>query len=1023
MSFYEIIKSLELSYMGNRDILYERCKPMSSYVSNLSKYKKDELKNLIISLNNYNISVETQSNTYKFDNKNIILDDEQYEIVKASANHNMRVLAGAGSGKTTTILCRVKYLLDNFITPERILILTFNKDACENLKSRIKSLFGFDLKIQIYTIDAFCYKLMNMYGQTNKIFSLSEYSNEGLKLMKLFGKEISEQYKYIFFDEFQDVNTVQFEILRLFYHYGCYLTVIGDDSQNIYQFRGTDNYYIINFDNIFKNTKTYKMTTNYRSTKSIVDIANKSISHNINKVDKVMKPCNEIIQKPYFVICENDYYQSKYIIRKIKKFLNDGYKYDDIAILSRNGYYLKMLETVLTKHEIPHIACITDKTSDDNKKILEKDKIALTTIHKSKGLEWQIVFIIGFSDEFFPIHMNNNIKNIEEERRLFYVGITRSKEKLFLLSSLKEVPLSRFVKEIYDDVVPKTYPLKLEIPDKLFDYNNDSTAVKNNYSVHDLLSLLSAEYISDMRECGLIPEIIPIEERLFMNDIKFTNKIKSGAYESDFGEFCDRYITRGIIREMFKKHPEIKYTDKDTEDILNALILNNHDMELYNKYNLEALIKKDGKIKTIPTVNTNDKLRIIDICRRINEHFKKHEKTNNMEILRVNTYPEVFLNELRASYKQVINLNLTNNDVLENIYYISLCRNFKADRRRLAYRDIYNIIYDCTKEGVLNRMDEYIELNKNKSIICKKLVSHIFTTKTNIVSIGGEIDLINIDDGVLIDIKCSESKYKLEWYLQLLLYYSLMNDEYRKRIKYFGIFNVMSGVLYKCPKPEAYDCEALIAYYENIIINDQNSIRNIANKNNIAYEFEDNLEEYKEIIHKVIEKKNEQDNNLSLVFDTETTDFNGDIIQMAYIIMNEKNEVIKEFNKYVKDRIPSNSSKEIHKIDIDKLRKEGIDFYDIMREFIGDLERVYKVIGHNVQFDIKMVKDNLKKFDIKYNGVLFDDKKIICTKKMANGLSLENLYKKLFNDEIVNAHDALGDVMTTYLCYTKMICE
>ena len=82
--------------------------------------------------------------------------------------------------------------------------------------------------------------------------------------MMEYGREISSKYNYIFFDEFQDVNSKQFDILNEFVKNGCYLTVIGDDAQNIYQFRGTDNYFLINFDNIFNNCSTYTLTTNYR---------------------------------------------------------------------------------------------------------------------------------------------------------------------------------------------------------------------------------------------------------------------------------------------------------------------------------------------------------------------------------------------------------------------------------------------------------------------------------------------------------------------------------------------------------------------------------------------------------------------------------------------------------------------------------------------------------------------------------------------------------------------------------------
>ena len=113
------------------------------------------------------------------------------------------------------------------------------------------------------------------------------------------------------------------------------------------------------------------------------------------------------------------------------------------------------METELTKFSIPHVALITDKNSDDNKKLIDPEKIALTTIHKSKGLEWSVVIILGLSHAHFPEHLNNNIKNIEEERRLFYVAITRSKKYLLFVSSINEFPLSVFIDEVRNREIPK----------------------------------------------------------------------------------------------------------------------------------------------------------------------------------------------------------------------------------------------------------------------------------------------------------------------------------------------------------------------------------------------------------------------------------------------------------------------------------------------------------------------------------------------------------------------------------------
>jgi len=238
-------------------------KQLSKYVrGGISKLAKTELQKLTDRFDAY------KKNEYYVGGKKIEPDPEQTKIIRAPVTHNIRVIAGAGTGKTTTIGCRIKYLLDSHVTPDKILVLTFNIEARKNLEKMIDGLMGFEIKMEIRTIDSFCFKIKNDFsdgfnnGYESQInSSLSELGICGRKIMDKYGAEICSQYKYVFFDEFQDVDEDQFQILKNFVKHGCKLTVIGDDSQNIYQFRGSDNYYIINFDKIVPQTLTYKITT------------------------------------------------------------------------------------------------------------------------------------------------------------------------------------------------------------------------------------------------------------------------------------------------------------------------------------------------------------------------------------------------------------------------------------------------------------------------------------------------------------------------------------------------------------------------------------------------------------------------------------------------------------------------------------------------------------------------------------------------------------------------------------------
>jgi DNA polymerase-3 subunit alpha len=165
----------------------------------------------------------------------------------------------------------------------------------------------------------------------------------------------------------------------------------------------------------------------------------------------------------------------------------------------------------------------------------------------------------------------------------------------------------------------------------------------------------------------------------------------------------------------------------------------------------------------------------------------------------------------------------------------------------------------------------------------------------------------------------------------------------------------------------------------------------------------------------------------SMILDTETSDFNGDILQLAWVIIDSTNQIVSESNYYIKDRISSKEAYQIHNISLEKLRKEGKDFVQVIKLFIKDLEKTSTIIGHNVQYDLRCLLKNLRKYDIyikvdnQINYNIFDLFDILCTKKLSGGKSLEKLHEELFKKKFFDAHDASVDVSNTYKCYVKLL--
>ena len=160
------------------------------------------------------------------------------------------------------------------------------------------------------------------------------------------------------------------------------------------------------------------MTINYRSTPEIINLAN-DIKNN-NNINKKMKSNQQSLEKPIIKIFDNLSKEIKFIIESIKNDLKSGYNKKEIAILSRNNMPLYFIEENLQKNKI--------KNKILNKENYLSNCISLSTIHSSKGLEWDKVYLVGMNNSYFP----NKKSCIEEERRIFYVAVTRAKKHLIL---------------------------------------------------------------------------------------------------------------------------------------------------------------------------------------------------------------------------------------------------------------------------------------------------------------------------------------------------------------------------------------------------------------------------------------------------------------------------------------------------------------------------------------------------------------------------------------------------------------
>lgn len=163
-----------------------------------------------------------------------------------------------------------------------------------------------------------------------------------------------ERFKYIMVDEYQDTNTAQFKLVSLLarkYHNLC---VVGDDDQSIYKFRGANIRNILNFKEYFLEAEIIKLEQNYRSKSNILDAANAVIKNNSGRMDKSLWTEQDAGDKIAFNVYETGYAEAEGIAFGIEKNINDGYAYNDCAILYRTNAQSRAIEEKLLGHNIPY---------------------------------------------------------------------------------------------------------------------------------------------------------------------------------------------------------------------------------------------------------------------------------------------------------------------------------------------------------------------------------------------------------------------------------------------------------------------------------------------------------------------------------------------------------------------------------------------------------------------------------------------------------------------------------------------
>lgn len=368
------------------------------------------------------------------------LNENQSKAVMSNSRY-LRIIAGAGSGKTRVLISRIAHLIHDLgVHPGSILAITFTNKAANEMKDRLdKMLSSYAAGVHISTIHSLCvmilrhdctsmdlprnftvldsddqksiikeaYREIGLDKQKYSIPSMLDYigANKGAEVtvehaFTLAGSHYGEQEKakvyqyyverqkalfaldfddlllvtvkmfsmfpdicakwqrrfnFIHVDEFQDIDRVQYKLIKQLAGKENQVYVVGDPDQTIYTWRGADVNIIMEFEKDFKPSETIVLNQNYRSTQHILNGANSLIKNNKYRVDKDL--FTELISDEKVTHCAfvSEDHEANWIADKLKEMNEKGKAYKDMSILYRSNYLSRSLEKAFLDHHIPYV--------------------------------------------------------------------------------------------------------------------------------------------------------------------------------------------------------------------------------------------------------------------------------------------------------------------------------------------------------------------------------------------------------------------------------------------------------------------------------------------------------------------------------------------------------------------------------------------------------------------------------------------------------------------------------------------
>jgi DNA polymerase III epsilon subunit-like protein len=764
---------------------------------------------------------------------------EQTEYVTNLDTSDTKLLACAGSGKTRSIIGRIRFMVQHLGVPKsNVHVITFSKFASNDFRAKIQSLFpDFEEWAQLKnfsTIDS----------QAKSVLSrVKSHKSENVEILSIAFRNYLQtlaiediptirkikQIDHLFVDEAQDLNQVQFDIISLLQtHFKTRIHLIGDPNQNIYQFRRSSSSYLMNF-----KANPFHLSLNFRSTQEIIDFSEclKPIKTKPTvSATKKRGPAVVIISKSAKEV-------HQMILNYISKCPESGIDLSEVAIIcptKGTGKYntagLSVFFNLFKMKQIPFKQLYDESgSSAERKRDIDKvpGHVSLLTWHGTKGLEFDTVFVMDIYHKLFnilpsePEHLDN--------RYLMYVACTRAKRQMFCCTYTD--PHNGIINQWASQIDLNLYVADGTLKISQSSFRSELEKVRIN-GIVDIICEMSDVHLD--RIDNMIQIVDQFERRIYAD---FT-QIDRNNDESLFGIWAEElfYLQYKLSRKVAPRRLslieliiESKFIIVDNESEYNLLKnfvrKNNMTWELYDS--IAYTVRSDIKNLIEKYFNRNTEMTNCVIC------------TNEfVQIIKDNLF------HIKESYTKYLNPNSYQyhyqNIIQEFFYLVVVC--YAYDNNHYFY-----INWDDKSKHILleNGKDLFETINQyvNNNYWGIQIQEKIAVSYPK-MGLLGEIDFMEVhpnSPAVMVDIKCTK-EISIKYYIQLLMYnfcrywQTGSNNIY---YNHFKILNLLTGIehtiIFKINPADMFNILNIFAETGNLKFSDMTLIYDLETTNQIQF--------------------------------------------------------------------------------------------------------------------------------------------------------------------------------------------